>query len=313
MRACTHCGLSIGDTAAFCTVCGTPAGSGHPGPVVKPLPAQPALCALCGHPGPLADVESLRLCQRCRGELELLTEREPRAGMSIRPITTEEDERRSTARTVDAVYSALLDGATCRACEAMDGKTTTDLNEAEGWTPNPKCTDPEGCRCLVAFQMTSLAASEVQAFLEYAAQSGRRANAQCVDQFRQASVAAEEEQARLLYEALEPMHKAYPCEKTDPGKAAALYRESIVRLLDVTEDPLNREDVRRNLLFIFNRLSLVLKKDGLHAEALEEIDSADSLGLLDCQDSGIKGHREALKKRRGSLRRSITKAAHDST
>ena len=39
--------------------------------------------------------------------------------------------------------------------------------------------------------------------------------------------------------------------------------------------------------------------------ALEEIDSAASLGLLDCQDHGIKGHREALKKRRESLRRAL--------
>lgn len=309
MRACTQCGLSIGDTAAFCTVCGTPAGSGRPGPVAKPLPAQPVSCALCGHPGPLVSVESFRLCQGCRGALELLTEREARAGMSIRPITTEEDERRSTARTVDAVYSALMDGATCKACEAMEGKTTTDLNEAERWTPNRKCTDPEGCRCLVAFQMTSLAAGEVRAFLEFAARSGRRANAQAVDQFQKASVAAEDEQARLLYEALEPMQEAYPCEKTDPGKAAALYRESIVRLLDVGEDPLGRGDVRRNLLFIVDRLSIVLKKDGLPAEALEEIDSAASLGLLDCQDDGAKGHREALKKRRDSLRLALAKAS----
>jgi hypothetical protein len=50
---------------------------------------------------------------------------------------------------------------------------------------------------------------------------------------------------------------------------------------------------------------VVLKRAGLSAEALEEIDCAASLGLLDCQDQGIKGHREALRKRRESLRRSL--------
>lgn len=313
MRACMHCGLSIGDTATFCTVCGTPAGSGHPGPIAKPLPAQPVLCALCGHPGPLADVESFRLCQRCRGELELLTEREPRAGMSIRPITTEEDERRSTARTVDAVYSALMDGATCKACEEMEGKTTTDLNEAESWTPNRKCTDPDGCRCLVAFQMTSLAAGEVRAFLEHAVQSGLRVNAQSVDRFHTECERADVALSEGMHKALEPMHKAYPLEKTDAAQAIALYRESIVRLLDVTAAPLDRKDVRRELLFIFDRLSLALKRSEAPAEALEEVDAAASLGLLHCQDAGVKGHREALRKRRDSLRRTVGKAAHDTT
>ena len=94
-------------------------------------------------------------------------------------------------------------------------------------------------------------------------------------------------------------------EKTDPARSAALYREAILGLLEAAADPLDHEGVRRDLLQIFDRLSLVLKREGLPAEALEEIDCAASLGLLDCQDYGVKGHREALKKRRESLRRSL--------
>ena len=59
------------------------------------------------------------------------------------------------------------------------------------------------------------------------------------------------------------------------------------------------------LLLSFDRLSLLLKRAGLPAEALEEIDCAASLGLLDCRDHGIKGHREALRKRRDSLRHAL--------
>jgi hypothetical protein len=53
----------------------------------------------------------------------------------------------------DAVYSALLDGATCDACEPMDGEVTTDLALAEEWTPNPDCEGGERCRCLVVYQI----------------------------------------------------------------------------------------------------------------------------------------------------------------
>jgi uncharacterized Zn finger protein (UPF0148 family) len=111
--------------------------------------------------------------------------------------------------------------------------------------------------------------------------------------------------SRRLREAALPMQLAGDCEQSDPVRSAALYRETILRFLDAAADPLDRADVRHDLLFIFDRLSLVLKREGLPEEALEEIDSAASLGLLACQDRGIKTHREALKKRRESLRRSL--------
>ena len=102
-----------------------------------------------------------------------------------------------------------------------------------------------------------------------------------------------------------PMHEAGDLEKTDPARAVALYRDAILRLLEAAADPLDHEAVRHDLLAVFDRLSLVLKREGQPQEALEEIDSAAALGLLDCQDHGIKGHREALKKRQESLRHSL--------
>jgi hypothetical protein len=118
--------------------------------------------------------------------------------------------------------------------------------------------------------------------------------------------------SRRLHQASLRMHDAGLREQTDPTHAAELYREAIVRFLEVAEDPLDREDVRRDLLLIFDRLSLVLKRSGLPAEALEEVDSAASLGLLDCQDHGIKAQREALRKRRESLRRAVERASPQS-
>lgn len=114
---------------------------------------------------------------------------------------------------------------------------------------------------------------------------------------------------RRVHEAAATAHEAGECEQTEPARAAQLYREAIVRLLEVTDDPLGRDDVRRDLLRIFDRLSLVLKRIGQPEEALEEVDSAASLGLLACQDHGIKAHREALKKRQESLRRAVEESS----
>ena len=124
-----------------------------------------------------------------------------------------------------------------------------------------------------------------------------------------AEYAPQDAASRRLRDAALPMHEAGDLEKTDPERAVTLYRESILRFLEATADPLDQGQVRHDLLVVFDRLSLVLKREGQPEEALEEIESAASLGLLDCEDHGIKGHREALKKRRGSLRRSLDGAS----
>jgi len=45
-------------------------------------------------------------------------------------------------------YSTILDAETCANCRGLDGKTAekeSDLPTA----PNPQCTSPTGCRCMV--------------------------------------------------------------------------------------------------------------------------------------------------------------------
>jgi len=51
-----------------------------------------------------------------------------------------------------AVYSAILDGNTCGACEEMDGRETDDIDESLAWAPNPECDGGDRCRCLVIFE-----------------------------------------------------------------------------------------------------------------------------------------------------------------
>jgi len=53
----------------------------------------------------------------------------------------------------DAVYSALLDNVVCSACEPRDGETTTNLDEAATWCPNPDCEGGDRCRCLVVYEI----------------------------------------------------------------------------------------------------------------------------------------------------------------
>ena len=128
---------------------------------------------------------------------------------------------------------------------------------------------------------------------------------QAAGQDDHAAPAHEDAQLSRRQEASLPLGEPRFREKTDPARAAALYRDAIVGLLEAAADPLEHEGVRHDLLLSFDRLSLVLKREGLPAEALEEIDCAASLGLLDCQDRGIKGHRESLAKRRENLRRAL--------
>jgi hypothetical protein len=64
------------------------------------------------------------------------------------------DEASDSWSDIDhAEYSAILDGQVCATCEQMDGQTTTDPDEADGWVPNPDCEGGDRCRCAVFYLM----------------------------------------------------------------------------------------------------------------------------------------------------------------
>lgn len=130
-------------------------------------------------------------------------------------------------------------------------------------------------------------------------------DAACQEQVR----SPEDETAVRLRVAADHASRAQGCEKTDPPMAVALYRQAIVEYLDSSDDPLEMPGVGGHLVFVFDRLSVLLKRLGDHDEALEEIDCAAALGLLDRSDCGAKSRREALTKRGIALRRSDAKTA----
>lgn len=115
-------------------------------------------------------------------------------------------------------------------------------------------------------------------------------------------VASEDALSLRMAEVLRLLQDASGCESTDAARAADLYREAICGCLEATEDPLGSEDVRRDLLRGFDRLSSVLQREGLPAEALDVVDSAASLGLLDSPREMDQEQLGSLRDRRESLR-----------
>ncbi len=120
---------------------------------------------------------------------------------------------------------------------------------------------------------------------------------------------APDDASRRLAEISRTLRDADRCERDEAPRAAEIYRTAIIAYLEVTDDPLGSEEARRGLMRSFDRLSLVLQRAGLGSEALEQIEMAASLGLLDCRDERTEGYREALRKRRRSLRAAETVAA----
>jgi hypothetical protein len=93
------------------------------------------------------------------------------------------------------------------------------------------------------------------------------------------------------------------CEEVNAARAAGVYGEVIVGCLEITDDPLGAEPVRRDLLRGFDRLSFVLERQGLPEEALAVVDDAASLGLLDGANGTASPQCGALRDRREGLRR----------
>ncbi len=286
MKRCHSCGLSIGDTATFCATCGAA------------VPAA-AACPLCGA---AADPdEPFGLCPACAGALDLLVSADgaeaPALSLAAGPLAR---EVRATVST--AVYSAVADDATCPECAAWDGRETGDVDEALAWAPNPHCSAPGGCRCLVLFEHERLAADEPPAFVVFAttrslAPTGAAVAAFHVEQRRRTL----ETESRVA-DALTLAAEARAREKHAPSDAVALYRRALEILLGARDEALDERRVLHELPGLFNRLTIVLKAMGRDAEALAEVERASSLDLLECADCGRKADRDALRNRGARLR-----------
>jgi hypothetical protein len=164
-----------------------------------------------------------------------------------------------------------------------------------------------GC-CRDELEQLPLAPGDVGAFLAFAAEHILPATAETLEDFRREVRIVANEPAARLRAVQACVSAARQSEGTDAVRAAALYRQAILTYLDASEDPLGAPGVSGQLAVAFDRLSRVLETAGLHAEALEEIDCAASLGVLDRCDHAVEDRRQALVMRRDRIRLALAGA-----
>jgi hypothetical protein len=249
------------------------------------------------------------VCRACRGDLALFLAAgaQESAGVSLAGSPAASGRERVTIS--NAIYSALADGDTCPECRAMDGRETSDIAAAATWAPHRHCRSPQGCRCAVFYEHESLAEDEERAFIDYAAAHGLHVTAPAVCAFHDEQSRIGRRAAGRLEDASRSLAEARTLEKDDPQQAVIRYRQAIDSLVAYGESPLDERRVRRDLPLAFNRLTLVLKALGRQGEALDEIDRAAGLGILERDDCGRKADRDALTNRRRRLREGLATTA----
>lgn len=99
------------------------------------------------------------------------------------------------------------------------------------------------------------------------------------------------------------LEAASGCEHREMSRAAALYQEAILGCLDAADGDGDFAGVQHELLRGFDGLSALLERRGLTEEALEVVDDAAALSLLDGGERVAGGHCDALLARREDLRR----------
>lgn len=303
MRACEQCGLSIGDTATFCPVCGArcaplPVAKDEPAPAVEGGAAEwDPRVGFAGSWGPEAGAD--------------LT---PVPGLAARPWSEsgwrpEEDSQVDAGPEPEQTQPGFGEQPPAEPWPApADEPRPAEDTE---FTPGQSLRWSAGSES--APETESAPVAEAQAQAEAEAQVKPEAEAEPVvepEPEAEAEPAPEPEAEPAYVEqrlaALSTLlHDAAGLESTEPARAADLYRDAIVAALDVSDDPLDLPDARRHLLRGLDGLSLVLARQGLSEEALAVVDDAASLGLLEGGDDVGAVHRAALNARREELLRAV--------
>ena len=175
-------------------------------------------------------------------ELALFVARGPE-GPAVSLATSEGAPAAPHATVANAIYSAVGDAHTCPACAAADGTETADPASAAAWAPNPRCTSPKGCRCLVFFEHERLDPGEEGAFVAFAAARGLGVTASAVAAFHADVRERREQAAQRCSAAAGLLRAAAGFEKPEPEQAVALYRKAIESLLACSPAPLDERAV----------------------------------------------------------------------
>jgi hypothetical protein len=285
VQACVQCGLSIGEAATFCPVCGSRVGDAiavatavEPGAPHTPGP-DPEVGAGAAPEARESDV--------AEPEAETLPGPEPAAELvsELEPDERTADSDPEAAR-LDAVpvtgHGTILEAGPDAHAELVADLASEHQDGAA--TEAPAVVEPFE-------ELEAPAAEEPEA--APAAEETPAAEAE---------ESPEDVRQRQMTEIAALLEFAGRCEEVNAARAAVVYGEAIVACLDVTGDPLDDEPVRKDLLRGFDGLSLVLERQGLPEEALAVVDDAASLGLLDGADGAAASQQTPLRDRRESLR-----------
>ena len=303
--SCATLAAPVAPAAPLATPPATPPAAPLATPPAAPLVShvlatESTACRLCARAvTPVGDGD---VCDACRDDLTLFLAMGAEGAGGVSLVGSRPATGREGVTVSNAIYSALADDDTCPECGAMDGRETNDLAAAATWAPHRHCQSPLGCRCAVFYEHESLAPGEERAFVDYAAAHGLHVTAPAVSAFHDENRKADRRADDLLNDAARSLDEARTLEKDDPQQAVTRYRQAIESLMACGESPLDERRVRHDLPVAFNRLTLVLKALGREGEALEEIDRAAGLGIIERDDCGRKADREALKNRGRRLR-----------
>lgn len=275
MQACVQCGLSIGESARFCPVCGTRIGDG-----VAAAAAVEAGAPIAPAPDPAAPASF----EPAAG---LVTELERAPG----PASDADPEAAHLDAAPVIGHGAILDAE----ADAGGAELVADLAAEHAAASGAEIETTAELEMGAEIETGDETEPDV-----IVAESEKLEDP--VD-LAEPEESAEDVRERRMAEIAALLEFAGRCEDVNAARAAGVYGEAIVACLDVSEDPLAAEPVREDLLRGFDRLSFVLERQGLSEEALAVVDDAASLGLLDGEDGAVAPQRGALRDRREGLRR----------
>jgi hypothetical protein len=304
VQVCVQCGLSIGESAAFCPVCGTRRGDGvavatavEPGAPLAPV-LGPEAGASFGPEArefetPGTGTETPPGREPATGlvtELEPDHEHEPDAEPEVDPEMDPEAVRLDAGPVTGH-------GAIREAQPEVHAELVADLASEHRDEVSAEAEAAVEAETDVTAEATAEATAEDQTEAEAALQPEE------LEAPAEPEESPDDVRERRMVEIAALLEFGGRCEEANPARAAVVYGEVVVACLEITDDPLGIEPVRRDLLRGFDRLSFVLERQGLPEEALAVVDDAASLGLLDGEDGVAAPQRGALRDRREGLRR----------
>ncbi len=196
-----------------------------------------------------------------------------------------------------AVWSTIQDNKACEVCKELDQlHWIPDLPDTPQKPPHPNCKNPKGCRCIAVDWNDS----ETFAFIRMA---GGKATFKQIEELEEKKYDPIRKQQEKLKISQEKSSLADDMKKSEPEKAILLYRESIeirIKIAEKSKDKWNWRD----LDYLYNKLTMLLEKQGNYEEALNEINKCKKLKH---KELWIKSITESINKRELRLKKKLQK------